>query len=214
MVSMEDLANFALLAFSSFLALINPIGVLPVFISLTANLSERERFYIASKSIIVAFLVILLFAITGQFIFRFFGISIHSLRIVGGIIFFMIGMDLMQARLSKIEIKDGEVKKKYVTDISITPMAIPILCGPGAITNAIILMEDAVNYQQRATLLATVIVVLLLTYLSLISANRILKFVGDTIKTVLMRLMGLIIMVISVEYVFAGLIPHLEKIRL
>lgn len=208
---MEELSNFWLLAFSSFFALINPLGVMPVYLSLTSELSDRERIHVATKSIIVAFLVILFFAMTGQFLFRFFHISVHSLRVVGGIIFFFIGMDMLQARLSKMEVKDTELKQKYMTDISITPMAIPILCGPGAITNAMILMEDAVNYQQQITLLAAVITVMLITYLGLLGANRIVRFLGDTINTVIMRLMGLIIMVIAVEFFFAGIKPLINS---
>lgn len=208
---MEELSNFWLLAFSSFFALINPLGVMPVYLSLTSELSDRERIHVATKSIIVAFLVILFFAMTGQFLFRFFHISVHSLRVVGGIIFFFIGMDMLQARLSKMEVKDTELKQKYMTDISITPMAIPILCGPGAITNAMILMEDAVNYQQQITLLSAVITVMLITYLGLLGANRIVRFLGDTINTVIMRLMGLIIMVIAVEFFFAGIKPLINS---
>lgn len=208
---MEELSHFWLLAFSSFFTLINPLGVMPVFLSLTAELSGRERIQIATKSIIVAFFVILFFALTGQFIFRFFGISVHSLRVVAGVIFFLIGMDMLQARLSRVEVKDAEVKKKYMKDISITPMAIPILCGPGAITNAIILMEDAVNYQQQITLLVAVLAVMSITYIGLLGSSRIIKFIGETINTVLMRLMGLIIMVIAVEYFFVGIKPLMAR---
>jgi multiple antibiotic resistance protein len=208
---MEELSHFWLLAFSSFFTLINPLGVMPVFLSLTAELSAKERLQVATKSIIVAFLVILFFALTGQFIFRFFNISIHSLRVVGGVIFFVIGMDMLQARISKVEVKDTEIKKKYMKDISITPMAIPILCGPGAITNAIILMEDAVNYRQQITLLVAVIAVMSITYIGLIGSSRIIRFIGETLNTVLMRLMGLIIMVIAVEYFFAGIKPLMAR---
>jgi multiple antibiotic resistance protein len=208
---MEDLTHFWLLAFSSFFALINPIGVMPVYLSLTAELSGKERFAVATKSVIVAFFVIMLFALSGQFLFRFFGISIHSLRIVGGIVFFLIGMDLLQARLSKVDIKDEELKRKHLTDIAISPLAIPILCGPGAITNAIILMEDAVSYHHQVTLLVAILSVLFITYISLLAAGRIVNYMGDTLNTVLMRLMGLIVMVIAVEFFFAGLRPMLSQ---
>ena len=208
---MNEFSHFWLLAFSSFFTLINPLGVMPVFLSLTAELTARERVQVATKSIIVAFLVILFFALTGQFIFRFFNISIHSLRVVGSFIFFMIGMDMLQARVARVEVKDAEIKRKYMRDISITPMAIPILCGPGAITNAIILMEDAVNYRQQLSLFLAVVAVMAITYLGLLGSSRILQFIGETLNTVLMRLMGLIIMVIAVEYFFAGVKPLLAR---
>jgi multiple antibiotic resistance protein len=125
---------------------------------------------------------------------------------VGGVIFFLMGMDMLQARLGKVKIKESEVKK-YVNDISVTPLAIPMICGPGAITNSIVLMEDATSIGKVSVLFLSVFVVMLLTYLILISSSKILKFLGETGKNVLMRLMGLIVMVIAVEFFFSGLKP-------
>ena len=92
-------------------------------------------------------LVLLLFALTGQFLFGFFGISVHGFRMVGGILFFMLGYDMLQARLSAIRVPK-EKTEEYVGDISITPLAVPMITGPGSITNAIVLMEDASSLGQ------------------------------------------------------------------
>jgi multiple antibiotic resistance protein len=152
------------------------------------------------------------FAISGQLLFNFFGISVNSLRIVGGIIFFMMGMDMLQARLGQVKIKDSEVKS-YVADISITPLAIPMICGPGAITNSIVLMEDASTISKKIILFVTIIVVLYVTYLVLYSSSRIIKILGQTGNNVMMRLMGLIVMVIAVEFFFSGLKPIIMDMR-
>gem|GEM_PF-4814616 len=107
-------------------------------------------------------------------IFAFFGISVHSFRIVGGVHFFLMGMDMLQARLGKVKVSSSEVKS-YIDDISITPLAIPMICGPGALTNAIVMMEDADSFEKKVVLIITVLLVMLLNYLILYSSSRIIK---------------------------------------
>jgi multiple antibiotic resistance protein len=206
-----DSFSFALLAFTSFFTLINPLGVIPIFVAMTSGLDEKHRAKTARKASFVALLTIVIFALTGQLLFKFFGISVNSFRMVGGIIFFFMGMDMLQARLSRVELKKSEVKT-YVNDISITPLAIPMICGPGAITNAIVLMEDAVGFEQKVILLAAIFIVMLLTYLGLKFSSKITQLIGETGNNVMMRLMGLIVMVIAVEFFFAGLKPIVQDI--
>jgi multiple antibiotic resistance protein len=208
---MNELLSFGLLAFTSFFSLINPMGIMPVFITMTTDLTPEQRKVTARKAIFVAFVTIIIFAFSGQLLFKFFGISVNSFRIVGGVIFFIMGMDMLQARLGKVKINNSEVKK-YVNDISITPLAIPILCGPGAITNSIVLMEDAATISHKLILVAAVLFVLLITFVLLLSSSRITKLLGETGNNVLMRLMGLILMVIAVEFFFSGLKPFLMDI--
>ncbi|MGQ1785032.1 MULTISPECIES: MarC family protein [unclassified Saccharicrinis] len=203
---MSELLTFGLLSFTSFFTLINPLGSMPVFMTMTADLEQEHRVRTAKKATFIAFAVILTFAFSGQLLFNFFGISVNSFRIVGGVIFFIMGMDMLQARLGKVKIKDSEIKT-YVNDISITPLAIPMICGPGAITNAIVLMEDATSFGLKAVLILTLVLVMLLTYLIYYSSSRIIKFLGETGNNVMMRLMGLIVMVIAVEFFFSGLKP-------
>ncbi len=203
---MPDLLTFALLCFTSFFTLINPLGVLPIFMTMTSELTVHQRNRTAKKAVCTAFLTIVVFALSGQVLFTFFGISVNSFRVVGGVIFFIMGMDMLQARLGKVKVQDSEVKS-YISDISVTPLAIPMICGPGAITNAIVLMEDAHTVEQKMILFAAVAVVLALTMIILYSSSRIISFLGETGNNVMMRLMGLIVMVIAVEFFFSGLKP-------
>ena len=203
---MNEIFTFALLSFTSFFTLINPWGTMPIFMTMTADLEHKHRVKTARKAVIISFFTIIAFALSGQLLFNFFGISVNSFRIVGGVIFFLMGMDMLQARLNKVKVKESEVKK-YVDDISITPLAIPMICGPGSITNAIVLMDDATHVGMVAVLFIAIFFVLLLTYLILISSSRIVKFLGETGNNVMMRLMGLIVMVIAVEFFFSGLKP-------
>ena len=207
---MSETFSFGLLAFTSLFTLINPLGTMPVFMSMTATLSETDRNKTARKASIIAFFTIIAFALTGQIFFKFFGISVHSFRVVGGIIFFMVGMDMLQARLGQVKIKDSEVKS-YVTDISVTPLAIPMICGPGAITNAIVLWEDASTYEMKTVLIGGILAVLIIMLIVLIGSGKIVKFLGETGNKVMMRIMGLIVMVIAVEFFFAGLGPLISR---
>ncbi len=199
------------LIFASFFSLMNPLGIMPVFMTMTSSLSEKERKNTARKASIIAFLTLLGFAFSGQVLFKFFGISVDSFRIVGGIIFFFVGYDMLQAKIVKTKIDESEIKA-YVEDISITPLAIPIICGPGAITNAIVLMEDSDTLILKAILIGTIFTIILITYLALLFSSTIIKFLGETGNKVMMRLMGLIVMVIAVEFFFSGLKPILRDI--
>lgn len=203
---MTDTISFGLLCITSFFTLINPLGTMPVFMSMTANLSVVERNKTAKKASIVSFFTIIAFAITGQLLFKFFGISVNSFRVVGGVIFFIMGMDMLQARLGQVKIKDDEVKN-YITDISITPLAIPMICGPGAITNSIVLMEDATTLIKKSILLISISLIMAITYFILYSSSKLIKLLGQTGINVMMRIMGLIVMVIAVEFFFSGLKP-------
>lgn len=209
---MDTLLSFALLAFTSFITLINPVGVMPVFLGMTSSLDQAARTAIARKASIVAFVILVLFALSGQLLFKFFGISVDSFRVVGGIIFFLMGQDMLRARLSPIKLSDEEAVQEYVSDISITPLAVPMITGPGAITNAIVLMEDAKTTGMKVTLFLVMAGIMLINFLVLWGATRVSKFLGETGNKILMRLMGLIVMVIAVEFFFSGLTPILRRI--
>lgn len=207
----HELFTTAVLFFTSFFAIINPLGVMPVFMTMTSDLTEQQRRKTAVKGVITAFIILLVFAIGGQLLFKFFGISVNGFRIVGGIIFFIIGYDMLQARISKIKMDDDMVKK-YVDDISVTPLAIPIIAGPGAITNSIVLMEDSQSFQLKIILILSIVLTLALTLVMLLGAGKIIRILGDTGNKIMIKLMGLIMMVIAVEFFFAGLKPILQSI--
>jgi multiple antibiotic resistance protein len=208
---MTELIAFGILSFTTFFTIINPLGVMPIFMTMTSELDKESRKATAKKAILASFVTVIIFAFTGQVLFKFFGISVNSFRVVGGIIFFLMGMDMLQARLGKVKIQEAEIKT-YVNDISITPLAIPMICGPGAITNAIVMMEDAKTIEMQAVLIGAIIVVLGITLAILLSAGKIIKLLGQTGNNVLMRLMGLIVMVIAIEFFLSGFKPIFQEI--
>ena len=206
----HELSTIALLYFASFITILNPLGVMPVFMTMTAELSDKQRKQTATKAVFIAFVILLVFAFGGQLLFKFFGISVNGFRIVGGIIFFIIGYDMLHARFSKLKMED-EMVKSYAEDISITPLAIPIIAGPGAITNSIVLMEDSNTFTLKIILILTIAATLLITLLVLLSAGKIIKLLGETGNKIMIKLMGLIMMVIAVEFFFAGLKPIVQS---
>lgn len=210
---MNEIFSFALLCFTSFLTLVNPLGLMPVFIGMTTDLDGRERALVARKALIAAFIAMVVFAFSGKFIFDFFSISINGLRIVGGFIFFNMGYEMLQAKNSKVKVTQSEVDNAEAEeDISITPLAIPMICGPGVITNSIVLMEDAGTVPFKIALVVVMLLICLLTFIILLSSGKILRILGSTGNKVLMRLMGLIIMIIAVEFFASGLAPILQNI--
>ena len=208
---MEDLLPFALLCFTSFFTLTNPLGTMPVFLTMTNGMNDHERKAIVRRATIVSFITLMVFTFSGQFLFKFFGISSNGFRIAGGFIIFKIGFDMLQARYSNAKLKEEEVKT-YADDISITPLAIPMLCGPGAIANAIMLMDDASTFTLKGTLIGIIALVYFITFLILQASTRLVRILGETGNNVMMRLMGLILMVIAVECFVSGLKPILIEI--
>ena len=208
---MDTIIPYALLCFTSFFTLTNPLGTMPVFLTMTNGLSNDERKHIIKRATIVSFVILIAFTLCGQFLFKFFGISTNGFRIAAGFIILKIGYDMLQARYSSAKLKDDEIKA-YVNDISITPLSIPMLCGPGAIANGIILMADATTIELKATLIAMIAVVYGISYVILRLSTRLVNLIGETGNNVMMRLMGLILMVLAVECFVGGLKPILIDI--
>lgn len=200
----NELLTFGLLVFTSYMTLINPFGVLPIFLGVTADLDRAHRDKTAKNATLISFTIMLVFAFSGQLLFKFFGISIGAFKVAGGIMFLLMGMDMLQARLSRIKVGPEEVKT-YVKDVAISPLAIPVLSGPGALTNSIILMQEATTLEMKIVMVGSLALVMGLTCVMLLFASKLIKFIGETGMNVMMRLMGMIIMVIAVEFLTSGI---------
>lgn len=206
-----DNLPFAFICLTSFFTLANPLGTMPVFLSMTKGLDNSQRNRIVKRSTIISFIILVSFTVCGQILFSLFGISTNGFRIAAGFIILKIGFDMLQAKYSHTKLKDEEVKV-YANDISITPLAIPMLCGPGAIANGIMLMEDANTWTLKAILLGSIGAIYLITYLILRASTKLVPILGETGNNVMMRLMGLILMVIAVECFVGGIKPIMVDI--
>ena len=208
---METVFPFALWCFTSLFTITSPLSTMPVFLTMTQSLDEKERRAVAISSTLVACCALLLFVLAGQFLFKFFGISTNGFRIVGGIIIFRIGFDMLQAKYTPMNLRKEEIKE-YANDVSVAPLGIPLLCGPGAIANAIVLMQEAHSFEMKTALIVAIVLVYVVTFCLLRWAGQLVKFIGETGNNVMMRLMGLILMVIAVECFVSGARPILTEI--
>jgi multiple antibiotic resistance protein len=211
--AMTDLLTFALLCFTSLFTMINPVGVIPVYMALVRDLDPALARRVAIKAVLFSFVILLIFALGGNAIFHFFQIRIDSLKVVGGVLFFMLGFDMLQVRMERPK-KPEETLNQFADDIAITPLAIPFICGPGAITMVILLYRDAPNLQSRMVFLLVLVLVVSLTGLILLGGRTILNALGPSGTKVMMRIMGLIVMVIAVEFFFSGLTPIVRDMLL
>ena len=203
--------QFALFSFVSLFTMVNPVGVIPVYTSMTTTLTPQQSHRVAIRASVIAFIILIAFALTGQWIFRFFGISTDSLRIVGGVIFFLMGYEMLQARLTRTKY-DDEPTHEYMNDIALTPLGIPVICGPGGIATVIILMNQAKSAIEAGIVLGVIAFIILITCLFMLGAKQVMHFIGENGNKVMLRLMGLIVMVIAVEFFFSGLRPILREI--
>ena len=208
---METIFPFALWCFTSLFTITSPLSTMPVFLTMTQSLDEKGRRAVAIRSTLVACCALLLFVLAGQFLFKFFGISTNGFRIVGGIIIFRIGFDMLQAKYTPMNLRKEEIKE-YANDVSVAPLGIPLLCGPGAIANAIVLMQEAHSFEMKPALIVAIVLVYVVTFCLLRWAGQLVKFIGETGNNVMMRLMGLILMVIAVECFVSGARPILTEI--
>jgi len=209
----EDLSAFALLCFTSLLAIMNPLSAAPMYLALTDGYTPANRRRTLRNAMLTAFAVLLVFALLGGTIFQLFGITIDAFRIAGGIIFFGIGMDMLQAKRSRVKATEEEEEEgRHKEDVGITPLGIPMITGPGAITTVMVLMTRATDGPRVAVVFGTVVAVLGIAWAVLTAAPRLVRFFGQTGLNVMTRIMGLLVTVIAVQFIVDGARPILLEI--
>ncbi|MFO8026403.1 MAG: NAAT family transporter [Opitutales bacterium] len=198
--------EFLLLSYISIFAILNPFSVVPAFLAMTREDSVSERIEMARRGSIVAAIILLIIAMTGQWVFQMLGITLPALQIAGGIILFVIGFEMLRAPEAPRRLNDAECDiAQDKEDIAITPLAIPLLCGPGAISTVIILQTQAIGWIQSLCLLIAVTAVYISCYLILALAASGAKWLTPIILKVLRRLMGLLFAIIAAQFVINGI---------
>lgn len=210
---LTDLWAFALLCFTSLLAIINPLSAAPMYLALTAGYSTRQRRRTLRNAIVTGFTVLVVFAVLGGAIFQLFGITLDAFRIAGGMIFFGIGMDMLQAKRSRGKTTEEEEHEGMTrTEVGITPLGIPMITGPGAITTVMVLMTKADTHLEQAMVFAAVVAVMLISYVVLSASPRLVRAMGQVGLNVMTRIMGLLVTVIAVQFIVDGARPILVSI--
>ena len=200
--------SFFILTFSSLFTLLNPIGITPILLSLTENMSDSEYISIVKKGIFTAFFILIVFSFMGDLIFKFYGITINAFMIAGGIIFFRNSLDMIEAKVSRASSTPQEEEEaENKNDIGITPIGITIIAGPRAITSVMLLSSQTSNFSEKIILHFNIIITLLLTYFILLLGKKISKKIGTTGIRIIQRIMGLVLMVISIQFIINGILP-------
>jgi multiple antibiotic resistance protein len=205
--------QYFILCITTFFTLINPIGIAPLLLVMTERFSKKERINIAWKGSLTAFLTLIIFSIMGSVIFNFFGITIEAFQIMGGIVFFRNGMRMLEAKIGRSRTTPKEQEESLESDdIAISPIGIPLIAGPGAITASMLLSSQTPQLYSYATLGVSIFFVLSVVYLILRNGDLLMKALGHTGLRVIQRLMGLVLMVIAVQFVINGVMSALGSL--
>ena len=200
-----SMTEFSFVAFSSIFFLVDPFAAVPPFLAMTNHADSVARRRMAGRAAWTCFIVLSLFAISGSFIFKLFGITLAAFEIAGGLILLLIGLEMLQARRSTQEGVSETDEGAQQEDIGITPLGIPLLAGPGAISTVMVLMGASPTWQHAIPIFVAIAVTSLASYLILASADRVRKRMGDTGIRIMMRIMGLMLTAIAVQFVINGL---------
>lgn len=197
--------EFFILCISSLFTVLDPLGNVPIFISMTQDYSQQERNIISLKAIFFSFIVLTLFALIGEFIFSFYNITIHSFRIAGGLLLFKISLDMVESKRSRTKTTPKEEKEAEEKEaIAFTPLAIPLIAGPGSIATIMILASESKNNNDNFAIFFALAIVLFITLLIFRVSDILSNRLGRSGLRIMKRLMGLILMVISIEFILKG----------
>jgi multiple antibiotic resistance protein len=201
---MGDFAQFALVTFTSILFLVDPIAVVPTFLAITQGETVAQRRATARRACVAATILLIIFALAGNLIFRAFGITLPAFRIAGGAILWLVAMDMLRGERrtqeSPAEIDEGRLKE----DVAFTPLAMPMLAGPGAISTVMVLAAQARTAARAAVVYVSIVLTLFISWIMLRVSDRVMSRFGQTGIRVTMRIMGLLLAAVAVQFVITG----------
>lgn len=199
------LDSFFLVAFSTVFTIVNPLGAIGPFISMTAEDSPQKRRDTAKRASIIAACILAFCSLTGTFLFKFFGITIPALKIAGGVLLFLVAVDMLNARPSRTKSTSEDVQEGHAkSEIAVFPLAIPLLSGPGAIVSVFILSDQAGSTLHHGMIYAAIALTALISYVVLKEAHRFSQLLGHIGINVMSRLMGLILASVAIQFILDG----------
>jgi multiple antibiotic resistance protein len=198
--------RFSVLALSSILFLVDPFAALPTFLVVTHGYDRQRRRRTAFKASLTALIVLSLFALAGEFIFRLFGITLPAFEIAGGIILLLIGLDMLAAKRSPTQESSAEsAAAQEKDDAGIVPLGVPMLAGPGAITTVMVLVGQAQTGWQMVAILSSIAITAAICLIVLGNSDKVARMLGETGIRILVRIMGLLLVALAVQYFVNGL---------
>jgi multiple antibiotic resistance protein len=192
-------------AFTTIFVIVNPVEATLVYVTLTSSLNSKERTHIYRRTTLVAFAIAILFSLGGDAVLRIFGITVDSLRVAGGILLFLVAIDMLRGVRRQNKVTEAEmIDANSREDVSIFPLAIPLLTGPGAITTVVVLMGAADSLAKKSMVLLAISLTFLATFFILKFSQYIDRALGITGIMVMTRIMGLILGAVAVSFVATG----------
>jgi multiple antibiotic resistance protein len=202
----SEVLKFSLISLTSIFFLVDPFAAIPAFLVMTAGDSPASRRRMALRAAWTCMFVLSAFALAGGLIFKLFGITLPAFKIAGGIILILIGLDMLQARRSQTkETPDETNEGAEKEDVGIIPLGIPMLAGPGSISTVMVLMGQSNQWWETAPIFVSIAVTSLASFWILAGADRVRHYLGETGIRILMRMMGLLLTAIAVQFVVNGL---------
>jgi multiple antibiotic resistance protein len=202
------LVRFSLLALSSIFFLVDPFAAIPSFLAITESAEPKRRKRMARKAALTCFIVLASFALGGQLIFKMFGITLPAFEIAGGLILLLIGLDMLQAKRSATQEATGDTEEaSHKEDAGIVPLGIPMLAGPGAISSVMVLVGQVPSlwHWEMGAILGAIAVTALVSYWVLAGAGRVRQVMGETGIRILVRIMGLLLVALAMQFFVNGL---------
>ena len=198
--------RFSVLALSSIFFLVDPFAAIPSFIAITSGVDQKRRRRMAVKAALTCFIVLTSFAVAGRLIFRMFGITLPAFEIAGGLILLLIGIDMLEAKRSPTQDSSEETQEGAAKeDAGIVPLGIPMLAGPGAISSVMVLVGSSPTAWQMVAILSAIGITAIASYGVLNGADRLRRVLGETGIRILVRIMGLLLMALAVQFFVNGL---------
>jgi multiple antibiotic resistance protein len=194
-------------ALVTFLVIIDPPGCAPIFVGLTRGASPVQRRSMAIRSSLIAWVILMFFALLGRPMLHWLGISLASFRIAGGIMLFMIALDMVFERRTQRRQERAHAIERTpeVEDVSVFPMAMPMIAGPGSIASAMLWVSRAETPLHIAVVIAAITVVMIVTLITLLAAGPLMRLIGERVETVITRILGVILAALAAQFVVDGL---------
>ena len=193
-------------ALVTFLVVIDPPGCAPIFAGLTKEASAVQRRAMAVRSVLIAAGILLFFGLLGEDLLRALGISLSAFRVAGGIMLFLIAIDMVfERRTERRENRAQEVSDSEIEDISVFPMAIPMIAGPGSIASVMLLMARGHGLAETLVVLGALLITLVLTLVALLAAGPLMRLLGHKMEAMITRILGVILAALAAQFVLDGI---------
>jgi multiple antibiotic resistance protein len=196
--------QFALVTFTSVLFIVDPVAAIPTYLVITQDETPAQRRNTAWRACVAAALIMIVFGFAGRLIFRLFGITLPAFRIAGGLILWLVAMDMLHGERRTQESAEEIVEGREKEDVALTPLAMPMLAGPGAISTVMVLSGQAQSIAEHVAVYGSVVLTALISWISLRVGDRLLTALGQTGIRVVTRIMGLLLAAVAIQFVITG----------